>query len=110
VDLPQTQERRAIFSLSLARHKQSPANFDLDRLAKSACDYSGAEIDAAVQTAMYACFTSKKPLTTEDLIEAVQATVPLSSTRAEEIHALRLWAHQRAVAASLPEQQAQGKS
>ena len=109
VDLPHAQERRAIFSLSLARHKQNPANFDLDRLAKSACDYSGAEIDAAVQTAMYACFASKKPLTTEGLIEAVHATVPLSSTRAEEIHALRLWAHQRAVAASLPEQQAQGK-
>ena len=106
VDLPHAQERRAIFALHLARHKQNPANFDLDRAASAAQGYSGAEIDAAVQTAMYAAFSSKKPLTTEDLIQAIQSTVPLSATRAEEIQALRRWAQQRAVPASLPEAQA----
>lgn len=110
VDLPHAQERRAIFAIHLARHKQNSANFDLDRLASAAAGYSGAEIDAAVQTAMYASFSSKKPLATEDLIQAVQSTVPLSATRAEEIQALRQWAQQRAVPASLPETQAAGQS
>lgn len=110
VDLPHAQERRAIFEIHLARHKQNSANFDLDRLASAAAGYSGAEIDAAVQTAMYASFSSKKPLATEDLIQAVQSTVPLSATRAEEIQALRQWAQQRAVPASLPETQAAGQS
>ncbi len=103
VDLPQTQERRAIFSLHLARHKQNPAGFDLDCLAAAAKGYSGAEIDAAVQTAMYASFSTKKPLVTEDIVQAVRSTVPLSATRAEEIQSLRRWAQQRAVPASLPE-------
>lgn len=106
VDLPHLRERRAIFSIHLTRHKQNPANFDLDRAASAAQGYSGAEIDAAVQTAMYASFSSKKPLTTEDLVQALQATVPLSATRAEEIQALRRWAQQRAVPASSPETQA----
>ena len=106
VDLPHRQERRAIFSLHLTRHKQNPAAFDLDRLAKVSEGYSGAEIDAALQAAMYTSFSSKKPLTTEDLVQAVQSTVPLSATRAEEIEALRRWARQRAVPASLPEGQA----
>lgn len=107
VDLPHTQERRAIFSLHLTRHKQNPANFDLECLAAAAKGYSGAEIDAAVQAAMYASFSSKKPLSTQDLVQAIQSTVPLSATRAEEIRALRLWAQQRAVPASLPETQAE---
>ena len=110
VDLPNMQERRAIFAIHFARHKQNAANFDLDRLASVAQGYSGAEIDAAVQTAMYASFSSKKPVTTEDLIQAIRSTVPLSATRAEEIQALRQWAQQRAVPASLPETQAARQS
>lgn len=106
VDLPHAQERRAIFAIHLTRHKQNAANFELDRLASAAEGYSGAEIDAAVQTAMYAAFSTKKPLTTDDLIQAIQSTVPLSATRAEEIQALRHWAQQRAVPAALPEVQA----
>jgi hypothetical protein len=107
VDLPNNQERLAIFSLHLVRHRQKPAEFDLDCLVVAARGYSGAEIDAAVQSAMYASFSTKKPLTTEALLQAVQSTVPLSATRAEEIQALRAWARERAVPASLPEAQAE---
>jgi SpoVK/Ycf46/Vps4 family AAA+-type ATPase len=107
VDLPSYSERRAIFAIQLARHKQNPAGFDLDRLAERARSFSGAEIDAAVQTAMYAAYSAKKVLTVEGLVEALGATVPLSTTRAEQIQALRAWARQRAVPASLPEAQEQ---
>lgn len=106
VDLPNAEERRAIFRLHLARHKQNPADFDLDCLSATAKGYSSSEIDAAIQAALYASFSSKKPLTTEDLVQAARSTVPLSATRAEEIQALRAWAKQRAVPASLPEGQA----
>ena len=107
VDLPSYSERRAIFAIQLARHKQNPAGFDLDRLAERARSFSGAEIDAAVQTAMYAAYSAKKVMTVEGLVEAIGATVPLSTTRAEQIQALRAWARQRAVPASLPEAQEQ---
>lgn len=106
VDLPNLAERRAIFGIHLKRHKQNPASFDLDQLALTAKGYSGAEIDAAVQTAMYAAFSSKQPLNTQDLLQALQATIPLSTTRAEEIQALRGWAKHRAVPASLAEEAA----
>jgi SpoVK/Ycf46/Vps4 family AAA+-type ATPase len=105
VDLPNSSERRAIFSIQLTRHKQNPANFDLGPVAAAAQGYSGAEIDAAVQTAMYAAYSGKKPLTTDGLLKALQTTVPLSLTRAEHIQALRAWARQRAVPASTPDLQ-----
>jgi SpoVK/Ycf46/Vps4 family AAA+-type ATPase len=100
VDLPNQAERKQIFSIQLAKRKRNPAEFDLDKVAVAAKGYSGAEIDAAVQGALYAAYSEKKPVTTQSLIDALGQTVPLSTTRAEEIEALRQWARTRAVPAS----------
>lgn len=100
VDLPNPAERKQIFSIQLARRKRNPAEFDLEKVASAAQGYSGAEIDAAVQGALYAAYSEKKPLTTQSLVDALGQTVPLSTTRAEEIAELRGWARTRAVPAS----------
>jgi ATP-dependent 26S proteasome regulatory subunit len=100
VDLPNQAERKQIFSIQLVKRKRNPADFDLEKAATAAKGYSGAEIDAAVQGALYASYSEKKPLTTESLVDALSQTVPLSTTRAEEIVALREWAKTRAVPAS----------
>ncbi|HXM65779.1 MAG TPA: AAA family ATPase, partial [Candidatus Acidoferrum sp.] len=100
VDLPNEAERKQIVSIQLARRKRNPADFDLDRVEAAASGYSGAEIGAAVQSALYAAFSGKKELTTALLLDALAHTVPLSVTRAEEIRSLREWARTRAVSAS----------
>ena len=100
VDLPNQAERKQIFSIQLARRKRNPAEFDLEKIAAAAKGYSGAEIDAAVQGALYAAYSEKKALSTQLMIDALTQTVPLSTTRAEEIAALREWARTRAVPAS----------
>jgi len=100
VDLPNQAERKQIFSIQLAKRKRNPAEFDLDQVGAAAKGYSGAEIDAAVQTALYAAYSEKKPLNTQSLLHALAHTVPLSTTRAEEIDELREWAKTRAVPAS----------
>jgi SpoVK/Ycf46/Vps4 family AAA+-type ATPase len=101
VDLPNTVERRAIFTLHLTCRKQDPARFDLEALVGASEGYSGAEIEAATQSAMYASFADKQPITTARLLEELHSTVPLSRTRAEDIAELREWASTRAVPASL---------
>lgn len=103
VDLPNAVERRQIFSIQLTKRKRNPADYDLDRVAAAAQGFSGAEIESAVQTALYAAFSRKHELSSEDLLAALSSTVPLSVTRAEEIATLRNWAQQRAVWASTPE-------
>ena len=100
VDLPNQAERKQIFSIQLAKRKRNPAEFDLEKVAGAANGYSGAEIDAAVQGALYASYSEKKPLATQFLLDALAQTVPLSITRAEEIGKLREWARTRAVPAS----------
>lgn len=106
VDLPQQAEREQISSIQLVRRKRNPADFDLEKIAAAAKGFSGAEINAAVQTGLYAAFSQKKQLTTQLVLEALAQTVPLSTTRAEEISALREWARTRAVPASTPSQKA----
>ncbi|HTK95092.1 MAG TPA: AAA family ATPase [Terriglobales bacterium] len=109
VDLPNAAERRAIFTLHLTRRKRDPKQFDLDALVAAAEGYSGAEIEAAVQASLYASFTDKQPLTTATVLAAVRDTVPLSTTRSEDIDQLRAWARERAVPASSPDARAAGK-
>ncbi len=100
VDLPNQAERKQIFSIQLAKRKRDPAEFDLENVAAAAKGYSGAEIDAAVQGGLYAAYSEKKPLATQSLLDALAQTVPLSTTRAEEIAGLREWARTRAVPAA----------
>ena len=103
VDLPSAAERKQVFSIQLTKRKRNPADYDLDRVAEAAKGFSGAEIESAVQTALYAAFARKQELSAEDLLTALSSTVPLSITRAEEIAELRAWAKDRAVWASAPE-------
>jgi len=103
VDLPSAAERKQIFSIQLTKRKRNPADYDLDQVAEAAKGFSGAEIESAVQTALYAAFARKQELSNEDLLTALSSTVPLSVTRAEEIAQLRAWAKDRAVWASGPE-------
>jgi hypothetical protein len=103
VDLPNMAERKQIFAIQLTKRKRNSADYNLDRIATAAHSFSGAEIESAVQTALYAAFSRKQELTSEDLLAALSSTVPLSITRGEEIATLRGWARDRAVWASAPE-------
>jgi SpoVK/Ycf46/Vps4 family AAA+-type ATPase len=103
VDLPSVNERKQVLFIQLTKRKRNPADYDLDRVAGAAKGFSGAEIESALQSALYAAFARQQELSTEDLLTALSSTVPLSITRAEEIATLRDWAKERAVWASLPQ-------
>ena len=101
VDLPSEEERKQIFAIQLKKRKRNPQDYDLDRIATAAQGFSGAEIESAVQGALYAAFSQKHELSNDDMMTALSSTVPLSVTRAEEIGTLRDWAKDRAVWASV---------
>ena len=82
-------ERRAIFEIHLAQRKQDPAAFSLDPLLDASDGFSGAEIEQAVIAALYRSLHEKRPLSTELLLDELNATVPLSVSRMEEVARLR---------------------
>jgi SpoVK/Ycf46/Vps4 family AAA+-type ATPase len=100
IDLPARNERRDIFAIHLRKRKRDPNKFDLESLADATPGYSGAEIEQVVIEALYNAFDSGKDITTDDLLRAARASVPLSMTMREKIAELRNWAETRARKAS----------
>jgi AAA+ superfamily predicted ATPase len=99
VDLPNVASRTALFALHIRKRGREAAGFDLPKLAAASDGFSGAEIEQVIVAGLYTAFSQKQQLTTEILIAEIQATQPLSVTRAEEITEIRNWAKSRAVAA-----------
>lgn len=100
--LPTAQERREIFEVHLRRVRPGNVrNYQIDRLVAVSGGYSGAEIAQAIVEAMYAAFAQEREFTTDDIMSALRASVPLSRTAQDQIDHLKQWAtHGRARLAS----------
>ena len=99
VDLPSQEVRGDIFRIHLARRELDPAMFDLAALAHASAGFSGAEIEQAVVSALYAAQARQLTVDQSLLIQELRTTAPLSVVMAEELDALRAWAKERAVMA-----------
>ena len=100
VDLPDLAARRQIFSVHLTRRRRNPGEFDLQSLARASEGFSGAEIEQAIVASLYSAFSGSRHLTTQHILDEIDATHPLSVTMAERIAALRSWAEGRTVPAA----------
>jgi len=101
VDLPTDEERLEIFKIHISKRQRNPENFNLELLVGSSSTFTGAEIEAAIISAMYEAFDdNKREFTTDDILSAIEDTVPLAVTMKEQIDALRSWAYKRARHAS----------
>lgn len=100
IDLPSHPERREIVEIHLRRRNRDPATFDLDRLADLSRQFSGAELEQAVISALYHAFEDRTELTQAHLEQSVSETYPLATTMGEEITRLRQWAAHRTRPAS----------
>ncbi|HUJ71771.1 MAG TPA: ATPase, partial [Verrucomicrobiae bacterium] len=96
------EERIEIFRIHLAQHGRQPENFDLPALVAASGNFSGAEIQEAIISALYDAFYAQRDLTTADVLETLRQTVPLSKTMDEHLSRLRNWAEGRARHASFP--------
>jgi SpoVK/Ycf46/Vps4 family AAA+-type ATPase len=99
VDLPSLEVRGDIFRIHLARRELDPASFDLPALAQASAGFSGAEIEQAVVSALYAAQARQMAVEQTLLMHELQVTAPLSVVMAEELEELRAWAKDRAVMA-----------
>lgn len=100
VDLPESDVRRRIFEIHLAKRELDPDRFDLDQLAQRTAGFSGAEIEQAVVSACYTAHAGNtRHPDTALLLHEIGQTRPLSILMAERIEGLREWASQRTVPA-----------
>ena len=102
VDLPSRDERAEILRIHLSRRGRDPAGFDVGTLADASHDFSGAEMEEAIISALYDAFAERTQLNTNHILASLTQTVPLAKTMEEQISALRSWAEGRARSASIP--------
>lgn len=97
VDLPDAKIRASILAIHLTKRKQPLGNFDIDALADAMEGFSGAEVEQAIVSALYAAHAKNQPLATEHILEEVAQTRPLSVVLRERISVMRDWAAGRTV-------------
>jgi ATP-dependent 26S proteasome regulatory subunit len=102
VDLPNAEERQAIWTIQIRKHGRNPAAFDPAQLARASEGLTGSEIEAVFVESLYDAFDRDTEPTDLDIARVLSDFVPLSRTMAEQITALRNWATGRARCATSP--------
>lgn len=93
VNLPTAEERAEIFELHLEKRRPGASrSFDIHRLAAASRALSGAEIEQVIVDAMYNAFDQEREFATEDILNSIAETVPLSKSCEEQIGKLKTFA------------------
>jgi AAA+ superfamily predicted ATPase len=96
VDLPNAEEREAIWQIQIQKFRRESGAFDLRQLAKSTDGFTGSEIEQVFVEALYRAFEREAEPTDLTVGEALTDFVPLSKMMAEEVNGLRTWSSGRA--------------
>jgi SpoVK/Ycf46/Vps4 family AAA+-type ATPase len=103
VDLPNQEERSQIVRVHLQRRlKRTMDETVIRTIVEKTEGFSGAELEQAIVSGLFEAFAERRPVTLDDMLTAIRATVPLSVTQAEKITELRQWAAIRAIPATSP--------
>lgn len=104
VMLPNPQERKEIFTIHINKKNRGHLieKLDLDSLVGETDGFSGSEIEATINDALYSAFSDGKDLNMFDLVDAVQNITPLSKTMKDEIEHLTEWCKGRTRPANKP--------
>lgn len=94
LDLPRYIERIQIFTIHLKRIRPLTwFNYDINYLSKITSKFSGAEIEQVIIEAMYCSFDENREFTTQDIINSIKKTVPISFVDQNQVSKLQEWAY-----------------
>lgn len=96
VSLPSAEERVEILKVHLKKRKRDPDQFNLSLLGTNCVGFTGAEIEAAVEDAMFTSFYNDEALSTEHILTAFEQTTPQSSIETEDSIRIQRWLAARA--------------
>jgi hypothetical protein len=99
VDLPRDAVRADILRIHAQRRGLQLTDAQIGQLASACAGFSGAEIEQAVVSAVYAAHADGAAIGAGHVMKELSATRPLSVVMAERIEELREWAKERTVSA-----------
>lgn len=96
LDLPNLNEREAIWGIQISKYGRNPKDYDLVQLARATEDLTGSEIEAVFVESLFQSFDADQEPNDLTIASQLNDFVPLSKLMAEQIMALRNWAKGRA--------------
>jgi SpoVK/Ycf46/Vps4 family AAA+-type ATPase len=99
VDLPRESVRAEILKIHLDKRDIALPEAEIRALGHASDGFSGAELEQAVVSAVYAAHAAREPLSGRHVLAEIRGTRPLATVMAERIAALRDWAADRTVPA-----------
>ncbi len=99
VDLPKTAVRADILRIHAGKRSLPLSEEHIEKLAGACEGFSGAEIEQAVVSALYAAHAGNTTASASHILNELRSTRPLSVVMAERIAELRAWAAERTVGA-----------
>lgn len=109
VDLPNEEERQAIWRIQIGKYGRKAADFDTIQLARATEGWTGSEIEQAFTDGLYQAFGRREEPTDLSVMMQLGELVPLSRLMAEQITALRDWAKGRARLATATKSDTKGR-
>lgn len=103
VDIPNTIERTDITRIQLVRQKLEPGNYDIQKLVDAANQFTGAEIERAIDEAKIRAANKDQYPTTDGILECIAEIIPEAKKNKSRIEAIRAKAAQIAIPASREE-------
>nr|BDA97400.1 hypothetical protein [Cryptomonas sp. NIES-345]BDA98361.1 hypothetical protein [Cryptomonas sp. NIES-1327] len=93
IGLPNEEERKLIFKVHLHRLRpKSWEKYNISLLSNTAKKLSGAEIEEAINEAMFTAFNKNREFTSTDIINSIKQMIPLAISSQEKIDQLQEWA------------------
>jgi AAA+ superfamily predicted ATPase len=102
IDLPNREEREAIWRIQIAKYGRKADALDVAALAQATEGLTGSEIEQAFLDALYDAFSRREEPNDLSITLQLSDLVPLSKLMAEQITGLRQWAKGRARPATKP--------
>ena len=93
VDFPNTTERKQIFEVLIRKYKRDPKGFDINLLADRSLNYTGAEIEKSITSALFEGYAdNRREITTDDIMSALDSFSPQYVMRQGYFDDMRKWA------------------
>lgn len=91
IDVPNEDEIKKILQIHIQKRRpQDLEKIDMEKVTEQAKGYSGADLEGVIKDAVEIAYTSgKKALDTEDILEVMKETQPLSKIMEETIEKLK---------------------
>lgn len=89
VDLPVKDEIKEILAIHLRKKNRTLSDAEMQSISQDFVGYTGAEVEAALENALWKIFKSKSVLTKDVLVQSIKETKPLSEVMKSQLTSLR---------------------